>query len=881
VGEGGAGAGPGGWPLVGRDDELELASESIGSGRGVVLTGAPGVGKTRLARELVARGSAAGARSEWVAATQAAARIPLAAAAHLVPPNAIGRGRDAVLRAIVSALRRESERGPLLLGVDDAHLLDHSSAALVHSLATTGTATVVATVRAGEPAPDAVTSLWKDGPATLIALQSLARPEVEALVASVLDGQADGALLQMLWESSAGNALYLRELVQHGLESGALVRDRGLWRWPGSLRIGERLQGLLEMRMGSLAADDRSALELVAIGEPLPLDCIRALGIGDAADRLERRGLLVSRRGERVEVALAHPLFGELVRAQMMPARVDDVRLRLADALDPLVGEDPAEQFRAVLWRADSGDHSRPDQLRSAARRAWALWAAPVAERLARAALDSGPELEAGYLLGEAIADQARPADAVAVWESVEHLPGPDRVRAALAHAHASILHFHLSRTDEAIAVLRRAAELVSEPDARRVIDGGLALFRATGGRDPADGPPVTADSIDAEPNVAPSGVVAETIEHVTSGRFDAAVALAERALQESPTWSDEFPTVALLLRMSRVWSQLLAGYVLDAEAEAEQQYAIAVAEKLDYPRTTWGLLLGLAAVLRGHPDTALRRLTEGIALTGADDAGWRRPMHAYAAIAAALRGDATSAAEHAAGADRSNRVLDGVFGIDVRRADAWVLLARGETSAASDAAWAAAEVAAGLRQSVFEALALHDAARFGAAAAPAARLNEIAAAVDGPLIPALARHAGAVAAGDGAALDAAATELASLGLDLLAAEASAEAARAHRREGRRASALASADRARVLTGRCESARTPALSTPATPDALTRREREVAELAAARLSSRQIADRLGITTRTVDNLLGRVYVKLDVSGRRELVESLGTRPIRE
>ena len=56
------------------------------------------------------------------------------------------------------------------------------------------------------------------------------------------------------------------------------------------------------------------------------------------------------------------------------------------------------------------------------------------------------------------------------------------------------------------------------------------------------------------------------------------------------------------------------------------------------------------------------------------------------------------------------------------------------------------------------------------------------------------------------------------------------------------------------------------------PD-LTGRDREVADLAASGLSSRAIGERLGITTRTVDNLLGRVYVKLGVSGHAELVGS--------
>jgi DNA-binding CsgD family transcriptional regulator len=57
--------------------------------------------------------------------------------------------------------------------------------------------------------------------------------------------------------------------------------------------------------------------------------------------------------------------------------------------------------------------------------------------------------------------------------------------------------------------------------------------------------------------------------------------------------------------------------------------------------------------------------------------------------------------------------------------------------------------------------------------------------------------------------------------------------------------------------------------------ALTRREREVARLAAANRSSREIADRLGLSVRTVDNYLSRAYAKLGVSGRTELAPHLG------
>jgi DNA-binding CsgD family transcriptional regulator len=58
---------------------------------------------------------------------------------------------------------------------------------------------------------------------------------------------------------------------------------------------------------------------------------------------------------------------------------------------------------------------------------------------------------------------------------------------------------------------------------------------------------------------------------------------------------------------------------------------------------------------------------------------------------------------------------------------------------------------------------------------------------------------------------------------------------------------------------------------------LTPREREVAMLAAAGISSREIAARLDLSVRTVDNYLGRAYAKLDVASRTELAALLRAR----
>ena len=184
------------WPLVGRRAELEvlstvLADTPVG---GVVLAGEAGIGKTRLAREALARAEAAGWEVEWLAATRAAASIPFGAVSHLLPPaERLGDDRLDTLRRTAELLAERSRGRPLLLGVDDAHLLDDASAALVHQLVLRGLAVVVATVRTGEPAPDPVIALWKDGLARRLDLSALPSSATAELLERALGGPVDGA----------------------------------------------------------------------------------------------------------------------------------------------------------------------------------------------------------------------------------------------------------------------------------------------------------------------------------------------------------------------------------------------------------------------------------------------------------------------------------------------------------------------------------------------------------------------------------------------------------------------------------------------------------------------------------------------------------------
>jgi DNA-binding CsgD family transcriptional regulator len=142
------------------------------------------------------------------------------------------------------------------------------------------------------------------------------------------------------------------------------------------------------------------------------------------------------------------------------------------------------------------------------------------------------------------------------------------------------------------------------------------------------------------------------------------------------------------------------------------------------------------------------------------------------------------------------------------------------------------------------------------------------------PLGAAIAAFVAAAAQRDPAALEAAAERFARLGFTVYAVDAMAAAAVATAGTSREPARVIAAVAA--LAARCPGLHTPLLSRVGTGDRLTRREREVALLAARGLSNREIAVRLTVSARTVENHLARAYLKLGVHGRDGLAAALST-----
>lgn len=385
-----------GWPLIGRDQVLEVVATAIAQqdSGSLLLSGRPGVGRSRLAYEALqwARDrNPAGFATEWFVATPSAASIPFGAFARLLDGFNLKRaGRLTLFRSAVETLAARAGGGRLVLAVDDAHLLDQAGAALLHLVAATGTAFVVATTRTGEPAPEPILALGKDGLGARIELLPLSRADFERLLEAVLDGPVDGRALHDLVASARGDVSFLFELVSAGLESNALAKVDGIWRWTGPPGSHPRLVTAVESHLGRLTPDERALMELIAGAEPLELELLERLVPACAVESVERKELLeVVHDNWRVSVRLAHPLHGEAIRATTPPLRARALRRRLASALRDTGRRRRRDLLRHAVWTLDAGEVVGSRELVAAASQAASCCDHQLAERLSRAAASS------------------------------------------------------------------------------------------------------------------------------------------------------------------------------------------------------------------------------------------------------------------------------------------------------------------------------------------------------------------------------------------------------------------------------------------------------------------------------------------------------------
>ena len=420
-----------------------------------------------------------------------------------------------------------------------------------------------------------------------------------------------------------------------------------------------------------------------------------------------------------------------------------------------------------------------------------------------------------------------------------------------------------ISAARAVITTGRLAEELTADEASVLVFSGHPAraldvLGRSTG----SDRRTRVARAIAAAPALAVTGRTAEAVETARVG-YAEHVALGDELAIAHPA----------MHLVNQVFGLAEAGRVAEAEQLARDGAAIVAAQRVPIAQIFLAASLGRVATLQGRLATARRFYAEAAGLAEANRfAGPRRLALAGLALAQAMLGDADAAALVLA--ERDTGPEFGFRGPEQQLADAWTVLTAGPTAAARRFRATAAR-AADTGHRTAEAWLLHDLLRT-TGEDTSARLGELAAASDSPLLAARARHAAAARDGDARELAAASDDFEALGAMLLAAEAASGAADAYRRAGDRRAATAALRRSTTLAATCEGAATPGLlrATPVVP--LSGREREIVMLAAKGMSSKDIADRLFLSVRTVNNHLQHAYTKLGVSSRAgALAEALG------
>ncbi|WP_439693735.1 helix-turn-helix transcriptional regulator [Curtobacterium sp. SP.BCo] len=841
------------WPILQRREEDRAVSVVAEHRWSVALVGAPGLGKS----------SAAGRVTDRVAGRDRSGRtlvvpITAVAAGRSMPFGAVAErfgelpaslaelvgagGAEQHLRAAADLADRE-----VLLRVDDADHLDAISARYVAWLVREQDARLVLTCRDFSALPEPLRALWQDDLLERIDLEPLDLHETSSLIAEALGAQLETASAERVHRATSGNPLYLREVVRAALTSGALEQTASGWYWRGRVTASNSLADMYRTELGALPEDLRDVVDIVALADPIPLATLIGLVSGGDVDRVVALGLV---RIDTLEdgaavVRPSHPLVGEVVRGLVPVARRTALFARAnAFRTDRPEGAPPAARLRAALWSLECGVLPSVDQLLDAAQVAVRLQEHESAVALASAALRTtltATERVAAHCLRSlahsySTGREAGRVDAEAAWAVARANPDEvdDRAVIEACETLANIRQFHDDDTLAAVALTDVATRFVSGAAVER-----LRLLRLAhlgwGGRFDEVRAELDRSGMVHAPTVplgflclAPCAVMALA----TAGRLDDAVAFGQACLATAVEHLEEAPwsvgEIVSVMHQVQVWRGDITDLITEVPVRRSSPY-------LKYDFTLELIGDGNLAIAQRRWDDAVTAFSAACERYDVADHGgfaaypWARLALSYAY--AERTEEATAALERARSTPlRAMRIIGEQVAVSI----AWTEALLGNPAGlrhADDIIERAST--AGSWTHVMYAQTLHyahDLQNGRDAAASLDRMRAAAARVDGPLAGAIVEYADAIRADDRTRIIAAQGVLASHGM--------------------------------------------AVSAGRSKPHLTNREYEVAKLASEGLSNRRIAETLGLSVRTIDAHLSRVFTKWDLHARAELAELL-------
>jgi DNA-binding SARP family transcriptional activator len=397
--------------FVGREAELAqlvagLEDALAGRGRLFLLHGEPGIGKSRLAEELIRRARRRGARVlvgrcweaggapaywPWVQALRAHVRERDASElrselgrdapeiAQLLPelreffpdlPELLvvesESARFRLFQAVAEFLRRASKTRPLVLVLDDLHAADASSLLLLRFLARVLGSTrivVLGAYRDVDPIPEQrltemLADVVREPVARSVPLRGLREREVAAYVELTASEIASPEVVAALHEGTEGNPLFVGEIVRllsvEGVPSQSAAASR--------LAIPQTVRDVIARRLSHLSEDCHRVLLLASVlGREFAVTALARLGdvseneVLDALDEAAGARVISDVPGGAGRLRFAHILIRDTLYEGIPAARRIRLHRQVVEAFEALHGDDPGPYLAELAHHALAG----------------------------------------------------------------------------------------------------------------------------------------------------------------------------------------------------------------------------------------------------------------------------------------------------------------------------------------------------------------------------------------------------------------------------------------------------------------------------------------------------------------------------------------------
>jgi DNA-binding CsgD family transcriptional regulator/tetratricopeptide (TPR) repeat protein len=862
--------------LVGRDEELRRIDATLRRCLGAVLVGAAGVGKSALADAIARTARARNALVVRVRATVGSSELPLAAFSGWLQTSE--QFLTPMMTEIMAAIRTAADGGDVLLVIDDIDLLDDASSVLVHQLLLSGSTTVLATMRRGRLLPGDVADLRARGDIDVIEIEPLGEAGTRALADAVAGTPLSDAAHHRLHDLTRGNPLYTRVLIANAHQAG--MELDGIVELPTDAPM---LADIVTSRVAGLGEAHRAALLHIAFAEPCGPGELASTADAEVLADLDAAELITCETdGKRLVLRLGHPLFGEVLRSSTSRLRRRAVLANLARDLQATGVRRRSDGLKLARLALDGGVPVPSELIGSAVSTAYAAGDMVFAERLARPEYERTGSIRLGwdlanaeYTLGDI--DGARRTAA----QLAERATAPsDRMAAAMISANTE--YWLASDLDTAIAIVDAALERDPDdgtgevPVTRAELLGARALlFSGSGFTHAAEQAAAPLVDLPLGPAYV-RGALAYSGAAYSLGRGIDAVAALDRAVEAFGVMGE----AGIALSRRTVLTNRAMGHWVNGDLDRAADDAARVVENaISEQQLSLGYMLkATIEATRGRPTGALPIVRTAGQWWQRGSAGGlaQRWVHSITAYVAGSAGDvvlARTAIEQFDADTHPSRLID--FLGELGRAR--LLVAEADPEAARRGLEVAISRQGERDQRAGMMMCAYELVRLDRAERALELLTEMMDRTQGPLWPAMCDHARGVATRDVELVMTASDALDRLGWVPYAADAAAHAAEIARRAGDQRAAAQLVQRTADLRARCdERMPTTTLAVDLGPVSLTRREREIGLLASQGLASREIGDRLFISTRTVDNHLGKVYDKLGVRSRSELALALSS-----